>query len=409
MKPRKLLWRSVRFFVVCVLTLTLGIEQNLAGTGAPKEAIHYVVIGAFKIEKNAERFVEFAVSSELPAQYEFNPSRRLFYVYVYSSKDRSDATRELYRVRKKYQQYQDAWLFEGELGGTQDTPAAGLSEPIPKKESTIVKNVEEIQEEEEEEVDYPLPDSTALVIAPPEEKPNTYLYYFNTFNVQTGREIDGKINLIDPVRAQKLKEVNTHEIVKVPDPNNGSNTMKFATNIFGYKEVQHVIPLDNPKTDSTEAYVETMGDSIIVDFQLERFKKGDVLVMYNVYFFRDAAIMRSESLYELKSLFSMLSENENYKVTIHGHTNGNAVGKIIHLNEDDKKFFTLNANHKEDVGSAKRLSFHRANTIKQWLIDQGIAEDRIKTKGWGGKKMIYDKHSSQAVKNVRVEIEITAD
>ena len=407
MKPQKAPWRSFLFFAGWIIAFLLGMRQVMAVTRAPKEVINYIVIGAFKYERNAERFVEFAKNEELSAQYEFNSSKRLFYVYTFSSTDRSEVTRELYRTRKKYPQYQDAWLFEGELGGVQDTPAADQDKVTPGRGSVTAQNDQNEQRQDDvEEIEL---DVQPVEASPKTAKPVIRNFYFNTFNVRTGREVDGKVTVIDPVRAIKVKEVPTHEIVGISEPNNRSNTIKFSANIFGYKEVQHMISLNSPLTDSTEAYVEAMGDSVIVDFQLERFKKGDVLVMYNVYFFRDASIMRSESLYELKSLLNMLSENESYKVTIHGHTNGNAPGKIIHLDENDKEFFTLNADHKEGIGSAKRLSFHRANTIKQWLIDQGIAEDRMKTKGWGGKKMIYDKHGSQAVKNVRVEIEITAD
>ena len=52
---------------------------------------------------------------------------------------------------------------------------------------------------------------------------------------------------------------------------------------------------------------------------------------------------------------------------------------------------------------------YRAATIKEWLTEQGIDRNRIEVKGWGGKKMIYDKFDSQASKNVRVEVEITAE
>ena len=151
------------------------------------------------------------------------------------------------------------------------------------------------------------------------------------------------------------------------------------------------------------------GDSILVDFDLQRFKKGDILIMYNVYFFKDAAIMKPESIYELNSLLDMLKENDDLVVKIHGHTNGNSHGKIIHLDLDDKNFFGIHGEHKESFGSAKKLSLFRAYTIQHWLMEQGISQERMEIKGWGGKRMIYDKHSSQAEQNVRVEIEILAE
>lgn len=126
--------------------------------------------------------------------------------------------------------------------------------------------------------------------------------------------------------------------------------------------------------------------------------------MYNVYFFKDAAIMRPESRYEINNLLSMMNENSAYKIMIHGHTNGNAAGKIITMG-DSKNFFSL-TNTREGRGSAKKLSEERANAVREYLIDQGIAEDRMTIKAWGGKRPLYDKENSQAQANVRVEVEI---
>ncbi|MEM6755463.1 MAG: OmpA family protein, partial [Cyanobacteria bacterium P01_C01_bin.38] len=238
------------------------------------------------------------------------------------------------------------------------------------------------------------------------KKEGVYHLYFNLLNAKKLKEVKGRVKVIDAERSKQLLVAKSHEIVNIKNPNNGSNRIKVASDIFGFKDVQYTLDLDNPVTDSTSAYVETIGDSIIVNFMLDRYRKGDVLVMYNVYFYRDAAIMKSESIYELNSLLDMLQENENYKVKIHGHTNGNSQGKIIHLDPEDKNFFSLKANHLETNGSAKKLSLYRAYSIQHWLIDQGIAEERMEIKGWGGKRMLYDKHDTQADQNVRVEIEI---
>jgi outer membrane protein OmpA-like peptidoglycan-associated protein len=59
------------------------------------------------------------------------------------------------------------------------------------------------------------------------------------------------------------------------------------------------------------------------------------------------------------------------------------------------------------MGSAQKLSLYRAETIEHYLLKQGIDQSRIEIKGWGGKKMLYGKHSAQAKQNVRVEVEIT--
>jgi outer membrane protein OmpA-like peptidoglycan-associated protein len=128
--------------------------------------------------------------------------------------------------------------------------------------------------------------------------------------------------------------------------------------------------------------------------------------MYQVYFYNDAAIMKPESKFELNSLLDMLKENENLEITIHGHTNGNAPGKIIKLTPGDTRFFEVSDTNIESQGSAKELSKQRAEVIKNWLISKGISEKRMKLEGWGGKKMLYDKNDPMAARNIRVEIEI---
>ena len=127
--------------------------------------------------------------------------------------------------------------------------------------------------------------------------------------------------------------------------------------------------------------------------------------MYNVYFFNDAAVMRPESRYEVNTLLDMMRENPGYRIRIHGHTNGNRSGKIISMGGSED-FFGLDSSNKEGGGSAKTLSKRRAEVIRDYLISQGIDADRMEIKAWGGKRMLYDKNSSMAKKNVRVEIEI---
>jgi outer membrane protein OmpA-like peptidoglycan-associated protein len=123
-----------------------------------------------------------------------------------------------------------------------------------------------------------------------------------------------------------------------------------------------------------------------------------------VYFYNDASIMLPESKYELNSLLQMMQENPKYRIRLHGHTNGNYSGRILSLGPD-KNFFSVDG-AKEGVGSSKDLAYNRADIIKEYLMVNGIAGDRVEIKSWGGKRPLYDKHSVNAKKNVRVEVEI---
>jgi outer membrane protein OmpA-like peptidoglycan-associated protein len=149
------------------------------------------------------------------------------------------------------------------------------------------------------------------------------------------------------------------------------------------------------------------GNFILVDFEMVRYGTGDVATLNNVSFYSDAAVLMPESKPELDNLLALM-DDKSYKIVIHGHTNGNSQGKIITMGPS-KNFFALTKDDKQGFGSAKDLSRERAQTIKDWLVANGVSADRIDVKGWGGAKMIYDKNSVNARKNVRVELEIVAN
>ncbi len=134
-------------------------------------------------------------------------------------------------------------------------------------------------------------------------------------------------------------------------------------------------------------------------------KKGEVERLDYIYFYKDAAVLRPESKYEVDRLVTIMKKNPTEKIRIHGHTNGNSPGKIIKRNNQDSDFFSLD-NTVEDYGSAKELSELRANLIREYLIANGIEKKRMEIKAWGGKKPLYDINADKAEANVRVEIEV---
>ncbi len=119
-----------------------------------------------------------------------------------------------------------------------------------------------------------------------------------------------------------------------------------------YRKIQTVANFNQP--EATEG-ITVEENKTVVPFELVRLKKGDFAVMYNVYFFKDAGIMRPESKYEVNSLLDMLKENPKYKIKIHGHTNGNAHGKVVSMG-DSKNFFSITADVQEGFGSFKTIS-----------------------------------------------------
>ncbi len=393
--------------------LLFFILSSVGWAQVPEGVKSYAIIGAFEKELNAEKLSKNYKDKLLDAQVKVNQANGMYYVYVNESDDVEEVRSKVLELRTQFASLSEAWLYNGNFNCLH-IPSDQLKKQEVSEESKgfgmekLVHDVEEAEFEREERQAQAMsnpsvPTKKEKRISKPE---GTYWVYFNVYNETDLNEISGSVKVFDDERDKEIGSEPTHELITLKPPNNGTNKVKFESDIFGYRTEERAIDLDEPLSGDSKDYISVVGDSIIVDFPLKRYNKGDFMTMWNVYFYIDAAIMKEESVLELNQLLDMMRDNDNIKIMIHGHTNGNSHGVVKHLDLDDKSFFSLNGSHLEDKASAKKLSEFRAYTIQHWLMDQGIAEERMEIKGWGGKKMIYDKHSSNADKNVRVEIEI---
>jgi outer membrane protein OmpA-like peptidoglycan-associated protein len=431
---------------------------------------NYVVIGAFAHHKNAVHFTKDANRLNFPARFEMNPNRNLYYVYVLTTDDREYAFSEALKLRFDTK-YFDTWVFCGLLGeaalrtlgpevqdlnpqtgkkmdrvnvdqnttspgqnaGIKDQPREGLSRqngPVREGATAELRDASEdvepmtgksdrLSSSDQTNVNTAQPGSkeeTAKQTVPPREFPkkvNTVPltpeevvgknFYFQLSRADNGQWVEGEVDAIDFEKSRKMATYQANAPVTVILPAGKSKRISFVCQVFGYRKQQ--IEFD-PANPSPDLFLDEKGN-LVVPFELVRLQKGDIAIMYNVFFFKDAAVMRPESRYEVNNLLDLLNENPEYNIKIHGHTNGNASGKIIRM-DNTENFYSL-SNTKQGFGSAKKLSEERALVIKQFLVSSGISEGRMLIKAWGGKKPIHDKHSVRAVENVRVEIEILSD
>lgn len=366
---------------------------------------NYVVIGAFASKANAEKFTAAAVTNSFDARFDINTVRNLFYVYVLRTDNWKQASAEALRLRAQ-SAYTDAWVFIGDLGATTSEVSADMNPVTAVKIEQVEDMAEKLPAQEtnsEDSVTAAAPPSIAVIepvlVATNPDAPSKS-FYFNLYRSTDKVVVDGEVNLfnLENQRLQSTFKANGLVTVKAP---NKSGDVRLECDIVGYKKVVQLINYKNP---AAAEGVSIQDDVITVPFELVRLQTGDFAILYNVFFFKDAAIMRPESKYDLDGLLAMMKENPNYKIRIHGHTNGNSAGKIIEPGED-RNLFSL-TNGKEGRGSAKKLSEERASVIREYLVKEGIEVSRMEVKAWGGKKPIYDHDHTQAGANVRVEIEV---
>lgn len=117
--------------------------------------------------------------------------------------------------------------------------------------------------------------------------------------------------------------------------------------------------------------------------QFEKAEKR-TYTLRDVYFNTDKATLRERSFGALNNLVEAMKTNPEMRVEIAGHT-------------DDRASASYN----------KDLSQRRAESVKRYLVENGISEDRIRAKGYGESQPVASNETPAGrQKNRRVEVRI---
>ena len=382
---------------------------------------YYVVVGAYgpTRENVAQNYTEVLNRRGFNAGYGFNSSRKYFFVYLKYFHNLKESLVDMLNTRKQ-EEFSKAWVrvIPGDIASTENESVQKVAQkpgtPGAEVPSLSGKGAGMSPDSQEQKpfitasLSRPIDDTE--ITYNPEIKQYAQMTLGNTevflslYNANNNRIVDGTVTVVDTERSRSLKEVKGNEYLILPDPKSKSGQLTLICEAFGYRKIQHEINYAIPLADTVKDFIDLMGTTIVVNFDLVQYQKGDIGTFFHVYFYNAAAILLPESKYELNNLLQMLQENPDYRIRLHGHTNGNYHGRILTMGAN-KNLFSLEG-AKSGRGSAKDLSYHRAAIIKEFLGEQGINPSRIEVTAWGGKRPIYDKHSVNAKKNVRVEVEI---
>ncbi|GEM_PF-2552149 len=400
-------------------TLFVILNSNSYAQESIKElpSGYYMTVAAYLAtgEGYAQRYTNKLKAEGYAADYGFTYAKNMYFVYIKRYDDFNRAVREINPTRSSTP-FVDAWVYAykaknlppakpSEPAAPAGTPPPAATpqapppaaEPQPVVEDSTVVTTPAAPVAEEEVVEPPkkiVPDGSRLV-------------NFMALNARTHKPIDAiEAILYDPYNERVIATIKSGETTRVRPPWNKDKVMMVKTNTFGWKADAADFSFSHPVTDSTDYFLELANDTLMLTFEMQRLRRGDVQTLYHVFFISDAAIMKPVSRAELNDVVKMMKEFPEYRIRLHGHTNGSAPGSYTRLAEGDTVFFKMSRSHEAVNGSAKQLSYDRANAVKQYLVSQGIAADRIEVKGWGGKKMLYDENSAGAQRNIRVEVEV---
>ena len=407
---------------------------NLLAQDNPVPKSNYVTIGVFRILDNAVRFTENANKNGFTAQYAISPQSKLYYVYLMSNDDKMTAYIFMSKIRKETD-YKDAWIFVGSLGEEQNVVKTGPKveepkvepkpepkvepkpepkvepKPEPKVEPKVEPKPEPIVEPVKEPVVVtpsvdttntitPVIDSSALkkeipaVVKKPKGKP----FYFKVVSKDDGKELFGNIQLAEAVGATQYRLIKSGEITYLEAPANKNSAYGIVTQIPGYKESLLSFNYADPQGEKGSQNEE------IITLTLEKASKGDYIDFNNVHFFKNTSIMQPQSQNELDALVRIMKDNPKYKIKIYGYVNGKKSRETATMGTSTK-FFAFDKGNKKGTLSAKELSLACAETVKAYLVQEGIEANRMSTKGEGGAVPIYPETGNLSHLNDRVEVE----
>jgi len=209
---------------------------------------------------------------------------------------------------------------------------------------------------------------------------NNKVYAF-VINKNTKSIIDADVWIANNDNSEEIKATKKGIVID----NYKNATITFTIKKMGYQNLDTTVNISN--------------DTIILP--LQPLKIGERLIIRKIYFQPNTYVLKEESKPTLAQLLQFMMENSTYHYEIQGYTNGN---RNIKANKNYKNLGEA-WNFK---GSAKKLSKMRAETIKNYLVKNGVNSENLNTIGYGGDKMIVKKPKTmqQAMQNIRVEIVI---
>ncbi len=197
------------------------------------------------------------------------------------------------------------------------------------------------------------------------------------YDAHTKKPLEAKFELIDLETGKRV--VQSHS-----DPSNGEYIVSLPINkeyalnatVEGYLFYSENFMLKGG--DITKPFKK--------DAPMHKIEVGKSVVLKNVFFDTDKYDLKPKSKVELDKLISFMQKNTTVKIELGGHT--------------------------DSVGNAKAnqvLSDNRAKAVYDYLVDKGIAKDRLTTKGYGDTKPIASNDTEEGrAENRRTEFKITA-
>lgn len=199
-----------------------------------------------------------------------------------------------------------------------------------------------------------------------------------TIDALTKKPVEANIEIIDNAKGKQIDELNTN-----------SATGKFLVSLLAGKNYGIAVKADGYLFHSENFDIPDGSDYNLVNkvIELKNVKVGSKIALRNIFFETAKATLKEESNNELDRLVKLMKDVPSLKVEISGHT--------------------------DNTGSAKlndKLSQDRAQSVVDYLTNNGISSSRLTAKGYGSNEPVADNGTAAGrQENRRVEFKITGN
>jgi outer membrane protein OmpA-like peptidoglycan-associated protein/tetratricopeptide (TPR) repeat protein len=217
-------------------------------------------------------------------------------------------------------------------------------------------------------------DKDLYVLELPEAEARLVVFTGTVVDCETKKPIAATINMMDNTTQKKLQSHKSNSstgnyVVVLPAGKNYGISIEAPEYAFYSKNID-IPDLKNFKEISDEVCLQSV-------------KVGTKIVLRNVFFDVDKAILRKESEAELNKLVEVLQQNPDISIEISGHTDSDG-----------------EAQHNTDLSQA------RAQSVYDYLVSKSIVKERMRYKGYGELKPVVNNDSPENKQlNRRTEIE----
>lgn len=183
-------------------------------------------------------------------------------------------------------------------------------------------------------------------------------------------QYEPKLRAVGKVVYRATNELATETVVKMIDETGEMKTFDSQDGMFGFNTLRghsFVITADKAGYVSSRLNVNTMDvkrtdpdDEVSVVIYLDEIKKEVPFEVHNIYYDFDKATLRPESVASLDTLVNFMKDNPSLSVEIYSFTDG-----------------------KGDDPYNKKLSQDRANSVLEYLKNNGVDEARMSAKALG--------------------------